>query len=287
MKIFFVTTMTVVFMLCYTIGIQAQTTQTKLNPVNLDNTQQFSIASNYVAGENYIIQVGLPFDYSSSFKSYPVVYVLDGDMLFGLTKGIADILMFGKEIKDIIIIGIGYGKGTDIWIKNRSRDFTPSIDTFIVNGKLMKTGGADNFLKFIHNELFSVVNKNYRTNPDSCAIIGLSLGGLLSSYILFKQPELFNSYIIGSPAVFWSNRSILKLESEYFSNHKQLNSTVYMAYGSLEDEDYTNPIDEFIKNIQARKYQELKLVTRIFEDETHMSVPSVSITNGLRTIFIP
>ena len=287
MKTFFLTTVTVVFLLCFTIGIQAQTNQTKLNPVNLDNTQQFSIASKYVSGENYIIQVGLPIGYSSFSKSYPVLYVLDGDMAFGLTKGIADILMFGKEIKDIIVIGISYGQGIDIWIKNRSRDYTPSVDTFVVNGKFMETGGADNFLKFIQDELFPVVNKNYRTIPDSCAIIGLSLGGLLSSYILFKQPELFKYYIIGSPAVFWSNRSILKLESEYFSNHKQLNSTVYMAYGSLEEVDYTNPIDEFIKNIQAHNYQGLKLVTRIFEGETHMSVPSVGITNGLRTIFIP
>ena len=287
MKTFFITTMVAVFFLISLTGLQAQTTQTKLNPVNLDNTQQFSIASKYVAGENYIIQVGLPIGYSSFNKSYPVLYVLDGDMAFGLTKGIADILMFGKEIKDIIVIGISYGQGIDIWIKNRSRDYTPSVDTFVVNGKFMETGGADNFLKFIQDELFPVVNKNYRTIPDSCAIIGLSLGGLLSSYILFKQPELFKYYIIGSPAVFWSNRSILKLESEYFSNHKQLNSTVYMAYGSLEDVDYTNPIDEFIKNIQAHNYQGLKLVTRIFEGETHMSVPSVGITNGLRTIFIP
>ena len=58
MKTFFLTTVTVVFLLCFTIGIQAQTNQTKLNPVNLDNTQQFSIASKYVSGEKYIIQVG-------------------------------------------------------------------------------------------------------------------------------------------------------------------------------------------------------------------------------------
>ena len=287
MKRFFLTTMTVVFLLCLSIGIMAQTTQTKLNPVNLDNTQQFSIASKYVADENYIIQVGLPIGYSSTNKSYPVLYVLDGDMAFGLTKGIADLLMFGKEIKDIIVIGISYGQGTDIWIKNRSRDYTPSVDTFVVNGQFMETGGAENFLKFIQDELFSIVNKNYRTNPDSSAIIGISLGGLLSSYILFKQPKLFNSYIIISPAVRWSNKSMFKLESEYFGNHKELNKTVSMAYGSLENKDYTNPIDEFIQNIQAHNYQGLKLVTRIFEGETHMSVPSAAINHGLRTLFKP
>jgi predicted alpha/beta superfamily hydrolase len=97
----------------------------------------------------------LTIGYSSTNKFYPVLYVLDGDMAFGLTKGIADLLMFGKEIKDIIVIGISYGQGTDIWIKNRSRDYTPSVDTFVVNGQFMQTGGADNFLKFIQFEYFN------------------------------------------------------------------------------------------------------------------------------------
>jgi len=58
--------------------------------VCLDNTEQFSIASKYVTGEKYVIQVGLPIGYSSTHKSYPVLYVLDGDKSFGMTKEIAD-----------------------------------------------------------------------------------------------------------------------------------------------------------------------------------------------------
>jgi redox-sensitive bicupin YhaK (pirin superfamily) len=60
-----------------------------------------------------------------------------------------------------------------------------------------------------------------------------------------------------------------------------------MYYGSLENKDYTNLVDEFVQNIQTHDYRGLKLVTRIFEGETHMSVPSVAITNGLKTIFKP
>jgi hypothetical protein len=51
--------MNAVFLLFCSFGMQAQTTQPKANKVCLDNTEQFYIESKYVAGENYIIQVGL------------------------------------------------------------------------------------------------------------------------------------------------------------------------------------------------------------------------------------
>jgi hypothetical protein len=38
-----------------------------------------------------------------------------------MTKEIADWLMWSNEIKDIIVIDISYGKGTDIWWGKRAR----------------------------------------------------------------------------------------------------------------------------------------------------------------------
>ena len=271
-------------LLSYSFGtLKAQNVKEK---VCLDNTEQFSIASDYVKGENYSIQVSLPFGYYSSHKSYPVLYVLDGDYAFGITKGIADLLMIGKEIKGIIVVGISYGKGVFAWSIKRTRDLTPGHDTIFAKGQ--NTGGADNFLKFVQYELFPAVNKNYRTDPDSSAICGESLGGLLNSYILWKQPELFKGYIIISPSLIWNNKSVLKLESEYFVNHKELNKAVYIAYGSLDSKEVIiSPATELIQMIQTHNYNGLRLVTRVFEGETHMSVPSVAITNGLKTLFKP
>ena len=126
------------------------------------------------------------------------------------------------------------------------------------------------------------------TNPDSSAIMGISFGGLLSSYILFKQPDLFKGYIIADPSLFWNSKSILKLETEYFRNHKELNCTVYMTYGSLDSKELIiDPTNELIQMIQMHNYQGLKLVTRVFEGETHVSVYSTAITNGMKTLFKP
>ena len=283
MKTFCLTAMIVLLLSCSFGALNAQNVKEK---VCLENTEQFSITSEYVKGENYLIQVGLPFGYSSSHKSYPVLYVLDGDYAFGITKGITDLLMIGKEIKGIIVIGISYGKGVFAWSVKRTRDLTPSHDTIFAKGQ--NTGGADNFLKFVQYELFPAVNRNYRTNPDSSAICGESLGGLLNSYILWKQPELFKGYIIISPSLIWNNKSVLKLEPEYFVNHKELNKAVYIAYGSLDSKEVIiSPATELIQMIQMHNYNGLRLVTRVFEGETHMSVPSVAITNGLKTLFKP
>jgi predicted alpha/beta superfamily hydrolase len=99
---------------------------------------------------------------------------------------------------------------------------------------------------------------------------------------------MFKGYIIISPSLIWDNKSVLKLESEYFVNHKELNKAVYIAYGSLDSKEVIiSPATELIQMIQTHDYKGLRLVTRVFEGETHMSVPSVAITNGLKTLFKP
>jgi len=288
MKTFFLPTMIAVFLFCYTNGIQAQTTQTQLKQVCLDNTEQFSITSKYVEGETYVIQVGLPRGYSDSKKSYPVLYVTDGDVLFGMARSIAvdGWMRLANVIKDIIVVGIGYGRGLEVLWNNRARDFTPSKDT-IMGKQFPNAGGADNFLKFIQYELFPIVNKNYRISQDSLSIFGHSFGGLFAAYILFKQPELFNGYIISSPSVGWNNKSLLKLEAEFFSNHKELNNIVYLDIGSLEGKESINQLNELSQNIIAHNYKGLTFVTRIFEGEPHPAVPSSALNHGLMTLFKP
>ena len=106
MKRFYLRSLIVIFLIISINGLQAQTAVTQLKQVYLDNTEQFSIESKYVKQENYLIQVGLPIGYQHSDKSYPVLYVLDGDKSFGMTKEITDWLTFDKEIKDIIVVGI-------------------------------------------------------------------------------------------------------------------------------------------------------------------------------------
>jgi hypothetical protein len=281
---FYLPSMFIIFIFICLNGLIAQNAPLQQNQVHLENTEQFPIESKYVKNEKYIIQVGLPIGYKSSDKSYPVLYVLDGDKSFGMAKEITDWLSWDNEIKNIIVVGISYGRGTNIWWEKRTRDYTQFKDT--VYYYYPNAGGGDNFLSFIKNELFPVINKNYRTKQDSNAIMGLSFGALLSSYVLFTQPDMFKYYIIISPSLFWNGNSILKTESDYFVKHKELNKTVYMAYGSQDDNDWViGPTTELIRVIQEHKYASLIFITQVFKGESHISVYPVALTHGLKTIF--
>jgi predicted alpha/beta superfamily hydrolase len=286
MRLFSRTTLISIFLILRINAIQSQTAQTPFRQVTLDKTEQFTLSSKYVAGENYLIRVGLPVNYDSYDYSFPVLYVLDGDKSFGMTKDIADWLIWFGEIKDIIVVGISYGQGTDAWWEKRERDYTHCQDTNLAKGTAKNTGGAENFLKFVKNELIPVINKKYKALHDSNALMGISYGGMLTSYVLFAQPEMFNGYIIIGPTLIWKNENILKMETEYSGNHKALNKKVYIAYGSLDNKSWViDPTRELISSIQLHNYEGLKFMPEVLEGETHISSYGTALTHGLKTLF--
>ena len=65
--------------------------------------------SSQLMGKDYQLYISFPKNYSNKDTiSYPVLYVLDGRYVFSLIKGTKDALdLFGNEIEDVIIVGIG------------------------------------------------------------------------------------------------------------------------------------------------------------------------------------
>ena len=151
-----------------------------------------------VTDKDYTLYVALPASYSSSSDAYPVVYLLDGDMWFGLTTGIANVLgiptLLGLEgLPELIIVGIGYATHDVLeWFGVREGDLSPAV-------------GAGEFLSFIQQELTPYIDSNYRTDPTDRTMLGHSLGGLFSLYALFHAPETFNRYIAVSPSIYWDD----------------------------------------------------------------------------------
>lgn len=252
----------------------------------LRNSEEFTIQSKFVKGENYSIQVGLPEGYSNSQKKYPIVIVLDGDKFFGIAKGFADILAWGNEIQKVITIGISYNTNDKEWWEKRTRDFSNCADT--INGKNFpqNMGGADNFAKFIKAELFPAIQTKYRANIDSAAIIGMSFGAMFCTYILFTQPDLFYKYVIIAPSLIWNDKNILKLENSFSQANKNLDKMVYLAYGSKDNKKWViDPTNEILDQIQKHNYEGLKIKFKTFEDETHIAVIGPAMINGLKYIY--
>jgi predicted alpha/beta superfamily hydrolase len=236
-------------------------------------------------GRDYRIYVALPLSYSkNTSETYPVVYILDGDVLFGALTAPTRLLQSVRELPELIIVGIGYGMPWDDTgevKKLREIDFTPSATP---------DWGAGQFLEFIQDDLFPYIDANYRTDPMDRTIAGASYGGLFPLYVLFDAPETFNRYIAVSPALWWRDRVVFEYEEEFADEHSDLPVKLFLAVGGLEEEQYPDSrmvsnLKEFYQRLEDRNYAGLEMEMVVLEEETHHSVVPGAFSKGLRSVF--
>ncbi len=247
---------------------------------NLYNTQ-VKVFHSQIITDDFYLYISLPDDYDQSDKKYPVMYLLDGDVAFGMAASIARYLQFGNAIPELIIVGIGYGGLKKNEGNMRSRDQTISSR----RGR-QGTGGAPKFREFIKEELFPYINNTYRAIPDDRTLNGYSLGGLFAIYTLFTEPEMFNRYIIGSPHLSWDEYRIFTVQEEAFEKFDDIKAKVFISVGSEEDDEkYFNPIDEMVTLIDEKGYESLKMETKVFDGGTHLICPPEALVYGLVSVF--
>ncbi len=152
------------------------------------------------------ISIYLPPGYDTGMETYPVIYAMDGQNLFepgysyaGVEWGLdeeMDRLIAEGRIRPAIIVGI--------WnTPARAREYAPRqvFDTYSEASRsraLEAWGGlpvSDIFLTFLAEDLKPYIDRNYRTRPgpDATALMGSSMGGLISFYGLTRYPETFGS----------------------------------------------------------------------------------------------
>jgi predicted alpha/beta superfamily hydrolase len=159
-------------------------------------------------------------------SAYPVIYLLDGsaDEDFIHIAGLVQFATFSwvNILPKSIVVGIAN--------VDRRRDFTFSTTISKDKQDFPTTGSSAKFISFIEKELQPFIEKKYKTTG-SRMLIGQSLGGLLATEILFKQPTLFNSYVIVSPSLWWDNESLLKMKPVLLNEGYAQQTRVYIGVG--------------------------------------------------------
>jgi len=171
-----------------------QATQTNQHLTALQG-DYFKIQSTHV-GRDFHINVRLPLGYQASdAKTYPVVYVLDGDSLFPLLAPTHLFLNLDEKLPEAIIVGISYGS-FDPTINKRDIDFNaPAADA--------KPGedGAPRFLAFLKSELIPKIENQFRANAAKRVLVGQSRGGYFVLWSALEDPDLFWGRIASNPAL--------------------------------------------------------------------------------------
>jgi len=247
--------------------------------VTIPNTEIRRLASSLTRYE-YEIFVALPAGYAGTDKTYPTLYVLDPNLTFGMSSEIARLLAFGEELPQLILIGIGFS-GPDKDIESYQ------MKNYVPTGHLDQpgSGGAEDFLRFIREDLLPFVGSEYRVDPEDRCFLGYSLAGLFGLYTLLHHPDTFQRYIIGSPWMNPNDLEVFSFETEYATAHADLPAQVFIGAGSLEPEFVVNNLLKMEKAFENRNYPKLRLQTYIFEGETHLSVVPYNISRGLKVVY--
>ena len=215
------------------------------------------LSSKILTEERELI-VHLPNNYQQNTAlNYPVLYLLDGQRNFGHAAGTLDLLIQSHMAQEMIIIAI---KNT-----HRTRDLTPTYDESYNEWGI--SGGADNFLDFIEQELLPYVDKNYRTNNFKI-LSGHSLGGLLVVYALQSRPQLFQAHFAFSPSLWWHDQVIFKEAEHFLANTAELNNYLYLNLGN-ESGDMLSAFERYNKLLKTHTPKGFSYNSDIDEQENH------------------
>ncbi len=219
----------------------------------------FKIDSENV-GRPYHIYVRLPEDYGTTDKNYPVVYLLDGDILFPIIGAYHLLLHYDEPVPEAIVVGISYGTLDRTNGNYRSTDYsTPPLDDGDANG------GAAAYQQFLADELIPKIEARYRTNPARRILLGQSRGGHFILYSAISRPDLFRGSIASNPPLN-PNKDF------FFQSLADMPSTDSKLFYSSASRDYetlrADSLDLF-KHLETEEKKPWQLKTVTMESETH------------------
>ena len=172
-------------------------------------------------------------DPANAAKSYPVLYLLDGQNLFdratsysgvewGVDETVTKLISEGK-VPPLIVVGI------DNAGEKRAEEYLTEDDPF--NPDARETKGKL-FPRFLIKDVMPYVKAHYRVaeGPDNTAIGGSSYGGIAALNFAVNEPFLASRVLIESPSIQVGNGALFRNTV----NLARVSGRIYIGMGSEE-----------------------------------------------------
>ena len=188
-------------------------------PVALPDTRQIDITH---GGRVHRIMVAVP-PAPPPAQGWPVLYVLDGNLLFALTAQLMRNRFArgpGVPAQGAVVVGLGYAGTQVLDVDARTYDYTPPAPGPTHDERGRREGGADAFLGFIDATVRPLVERAVRVDAARQTLFGHSYGGLCVLHALFTRPGGFQNYVAASPSVWWRDGFILQSQARFLAERR-------------------------------------------------------------------
>ncbi|MGQ4273962.1 alpha/beta hydrolase [Terrihabitans sp. B22-R8] len=231
-----------------------------------------------VSGRKYEIYVSLPAGYAESTRTYPLLVMADGGWSSPKLGCEPRRLAEAGEIDvEPIVVGLSYAEG-ETREDSRRRDYTPVS----LKARSPIYGEAEAYQTYIRDVVLKHIAAHYRIDPARRIYWGHSYGGLLGARILLTEPELFQTYLLGSPSFWFGDKAIYGFEEAYATRAKALDARVFLYVGGKEiaryekgrrgkTRDMIAGMNEFEARLLSRGYSGLRVTSTIISDRDHRS----------------
>lgn len=212
------------------------------------------------------IRLFLPSNYDVSNKRYPVLYMHDGQNVFGNDDAIGMVSLdihryLEQEEMDLIVVAIDQNPTGE----ERINEYCPWINGALVEqwlGEKSTAGGkGKQYVDFIVHTLKPYIDKNFRTLDTRTYMAGISLGALITMYAACTYPHIFTRVAGLSSAFYRNQEEMIRLIKE--SDLSEL-ERCYLDCGTNEARDNELLSEQFLQS-NMDIYQLLKEKTSYIE----------------------
>lgn len=237
------------------------------------------IVHSEIIGEDRPISIYIPAGIKKDESLY-VIYLLDSQHHFHTVTGIVQSLVDYKQIPQTMVVGIE--------TTNRPRDYLPKVNgepkTKFQAFALSKwpDSGQEKFMKFLKQELFPFIEKNYATYPHR-TLIGHSNGGTLALSAMYEYPELFNNYLAISANGWWSSDEVAE-NSLKLTDETRASERLFISVAGEGGRFYTGTL-ALLSNMEKNKPSNLAWQFKHYPERSHMSGILPAVSEGLEYLY--
>jgi len=193
-------------------------------------------------GRERTLRLYLPPSYDANpARRYPVLYMHDRTSFAG-EWGVDESLDELARTRgfEAIVVGIDNGES------ERIRELSPWT-----NPKYGPAQG-ERYMAFVVDTVKPWIDTHYRTQPgrDGTAIIGSSMGGLISHYALLRYPQVFGKAAIFSPSYWFSG----EVYAQTAAHPWPPGTKTYFYVGGREDEESVPDVDRMVALLRTQPH---------------------------------